>query len=46
MMNTLAFVCLAAIAELVAVWLAYRVGHDNGWLRGWEERRTFPKRDV
>jgi hypothetical protein len=39
-MNSLVFISLVAIGEIVVVWLAYRVGFDNGWLNGWDESRT------
>jgi hypothetical protein len=37
--NCITFVALVAIAELAVVWLAYSMGHQSGWLAGWEERR-------
>ncbi len=37
-MNTFIFVSLVLIAEVVIVWLAYCMGHDTGWLDGWEQR--------
>ncbi len=39
MINCITFVALVAIAELAVVWLAYSMGHQSGWLAGWEERR-------
>jgi hypothetical protein len=39
MMNTLTFIALLAIAELAVVWLAYALGHESGWIAGWEQRR-------
>jgi hypothetical protein len=39
MMNTLTFVAIVALGEIVVVWLAYSLGHQSGWLAGWEERR-------
>jgi hypothetical protein len=38
-MNTSFFVALVAVAQVVIVLMAYSIGHANGWLRGWEERR-------
>jgi hypothetical protein len=38
-MNTLVFISLLFLSELAVVWISYTVGHQNGWLRGWEDRR-------
>ena len=38
MMNTLTFVTVAVIAEVAVVWVAYSLGVQNGWLKGWEDR--------
>ena len=38
-MNTLAFIALVAIAEIAVVWLAYALGHETGWLDGWDAGR-------
>lgn len=40
MINTLTFIALVMLAEAGIVWLAYLMGHQNGWLRGWEDRRA------
>lgn len=46
MINSVTFLSLFLIAELVGLWLAYRLGHDNGWLAGWEGRRGLEQRGV
>ena len=38
MINTLTFVGLVMLAEVVIVWLAYHMGFQNGWLNGWDQR--------
>ena len=38
MMNTLTFVGLVMIVEVAVVWVAYSLGVQNGWLKGWEDR--------
>jgi hypothetical protein len=39
MLNTLTFIALIAIAEAAVVWLAYSLGHESGWLDGWDQRQ-------
>jgi hypothetical protein len=40
MINTLTFAALVVAAEAWIVWLAYCMGHSNGWCDGMEDRRT------
>ena len=40
MINTLTFVALVMAWEAAVVWIAYTMGHQNGWLRGWEDRKA------
>lgn len=46
MINALTFLSLLAIACWSAVWLSYRIGHDAGWLAGWEDRRFLSQKGV
>ena len=38
-MNSITFFALGAVAQIAVVWLAYSMGHESGWLDGWEQRR-------
>jgi hypothetical protein len=39
-MNTLVFAWLLILAQAYVVWIAYSLGHANGWLEGMETRLT------
>ena len=39
-MNTVMFCLIAMAWQAGTIWLAYRIGHDDGWLDGWDDRRS------
>ena len=39
MISTLAFVGVMLLVEVAIVCMAYLMGHANGWIAGWEDRR-------
>jgi hypothetical protein len=37
-MNTLVFIGIILVAEIIVLWMAYELGFSNGWLEGTEGR--------
>jgi hypothetical protein len=38
-MNTLVFVGIILVAEIIVLWMAYQFGFSNGWIDGLDKRR-------
>ena len=38
-MNTVVFFVVGMLGQIGVIWLAYSVGHEDGWLDGWDDKR-------
>lgn len=39
-MNGTVFFVICLAAQCAVVWLSYSIGHEDGWLDGWDDRRS------
>ena len=38
-MNTIVFIGIILVAEIIVLWMAYELGFSNGWIDGLDRRR-------